>query len=110
MLALMTWILTKTAKSMANTTIDLATLLENDQHDISISNVIPRMDNTNLNKKGCLVDSILAEMCKEKNIHVIDHSWKVKSHHLNRGKLNLNKKGSTVLSNAFIREISRDFN
>ena len=49
---------------MANTTIDLATLLENDQHDISISNVIPRMDNTNLNKKGCLVDSILAEMCK----------------------------------------------
>ena len=49
------------------------------------------MDNTSFNKKGCLVNSILAEMCKEKNIYLIDHSWKIKSHHLNTGKLHLDK-------------------
>ena len=52
------------------------------------------MYNTNLNEKGCLVNSTLAEMCKEKNIYLIDHSRKIKSHHLNRGKVHLNKKGS----------------
>ena len=82
--------------------------LKNDQH-VSILNIILRMDNINLNEKGCLVNSILAEMCKEKNIHLIEHSWKIKSHHINRGKLHLNKKGSTVLSNTFVREISRVF-
>ena len=98
----------KTAKSIANTIIDLAMSMKNDQH-VSISNIILRIDNTNLNEKGCLVNSILAEMCKEKNIHLIEHSWKIKSHHINRGKLHLNKKGSTVLSNTFIRAIFRVF-
>ena len=100
----------KTAESIANTTIDLGTSLKNDQHDVSISNIILRTKNTNLNEKGCLVNSILAEMCKEKNIYLIDHSRKIKSHQLNRGKLHLNKEGSTVLSNTFIRKISRVFN
>ena len=99
----------KTAESIANTIIDLATSLKHDQHDVSISKIILRTDNTNLNQKGCLVNSILAEMSKEKNIHLIDHSRNIKSHHLNRGKFHLNKKGSTVLSNTFIREISRVF-
>ena len=94
----------KTDKSIANTKIDLTTSLKNDQHDISISNT------TNLNEKGCLVNSILAEMCKEKNIHPINHSQKITSHHLNRGKLHLNKNASTILSNTFIWEISRVFN
>ena len=84
--------------------------MKNDQHDVSISNIILRTDNTNLNEKGCLVKSILAEMCKEKNICLIDHSRKIKSHHLSRGKLHLSKKGSTVLSNTFVGEISRVFN
>ena len=99
----------KTAESIANTIINLATSLKNDQHDVSISNIILRTNNTNLTEKGCLVNSILAKMCKEKNIHLIDHSRKIKSHHLNRGKLHLNKKGSTVLSNTFISEIYRVF-
>ena len=68
MLALMTWNPT-TVKSIANGIIVLATSLKNDQHDVSISNVILRTGNTDLNEKGCLVNSILAEMCKEKNIY-----------------------------------------
>ena len=43
-------------------------------------------------------------------MYLIDHSRKIKTHHLNRGKLHLNKKGSTVLSNTFITDIFRAFN
>ena len=103
----------KTAEHIANTLM-MNTLMipcdDTDQHDVSISNIILRTDNTKLNKKGCLVNSILAEMCKEKNIYFIDHSRKIALHHLIRGKLHLNKTGSTVLSNTFIKEISRVFN
>ena len=42
----------------------LATSLKYDQHDVSISSIILRTDNTNLNEKGCLMNKILAEMCK----------------------------------------------
>ena len=51
------------------------------------------------------MNCILAEMCKEKNIYLIDYYLKIKLHHLNRGKLRLNKKGSTVLSNTFIGKL-----
>ena len=79
--------------------------LKNDQHDVSISNIILRTDNKSLNEKGCRVNSILTEIRKEKSIYLIDHSRKTKFHHLNRGKLHLNKKRPTVLSNTFIRQI-----
>ena len=55
----------ETAESITNTIIDLATSLKNDEHDLSISNIILRMYNTNLNVKRCLVNSILAEICKK---------------------------------------------
>ena len=45
----------KTAESIANTIIDHAMSLKNDQHDVSISNIILKTGNTNLNEKGCLV-------------------------------------------------------
>ena len=41
----------KTAESIANTIIDLATSLKNDQHNASISNIILRTDNKTLNQK-----------------------------------------------------------
>ena len=41
----------KTAESIANTIIDLATSLKNDQYNASISNIILRTDNTALNQK-----------------------------------------------------------
>lgn len=42
----------ETAESIANTIINLATSLKNDQHGVSISNVLLRTDNANLNEKG----------------------------------------------------------
>ena len=88
---------------MVNTIIDLTTSLKNDKDDAGISNIMLRTDNKNLNEKRCLVNRILAEMCKVKNIYLINHSEKIKSHHLNRGKLYLNEKGSTVLRNTFYK-------
>ena len=55
----------KTAESIANAIIELATSLKNDQPDVKKSNIILRTDNTNLNEKRYLVNRILAEMRKE---------------------------------------------
>ena len=50
------------------------------------------------------------EMCREKNIYLIDNSKIVKPQHINKGKLYLNQKGSRLLSDMFLKEISRVFN
>ena len=44
-------------------------------------------------------------MRNEFNIHHIDHEKSIKTQHLNKSKLHLNKRGNSVSSN-FIREIS----
>ena len=46
-------------------------------------------------------------MCQIKNIYLIDNTDKIKAHHLNKGKLHLNKRGSNVVGSTFINELSR---
>ena len=70
----------------------------------------PFLFSDTLNKKGCEVNAVLMEMCREKNIYLIDNSKKVKPQHINKGKLHLNQKGSRLLSDMFLKEISRVFN
>ena len=89
---------------------DLPLTLKIETHDVSISNIIVRNDSDTLNKKGCEVNAVLMEMCREKNIYLIDNSKKVKPQHINKGKLHLNQKGSRLLSDMFLKEISRVFN
>ena len=48
----------------------------------------------------------LTEMFKERKLNLINHSKKIKLNHLNRGKLHLHHKGSKVLGDAFLKEIS----
>ena len=74
------------AKSIA----DLATMLKGNSRDGSVSNIILRTDNSNLNEKGCEVNAHLTEMCKERKLNLISHSKKIKPNHLNQGKLHLN--------------------
>ena len=95
-----------TAKSI----IDLALTFKRESHDVSVSNIIVRNDSDTPNKKGCEVNAILIELCKEKNIYLIDSSKKIKPQHLNKGKLHLNQKGSHLLSDIFLKEISHVFN
>ena len=52
----------------------------------------------------------LTEMFKEKKLNLINHSKKIKLNHLNRSTLHLNQKGSKVLGDAFLKEISNVFN
>ena len=100
----------QTSEVIAKEIVDLATSLKNNQHDVSVSNIILRTDNSKLNAKRCEVNRILSQFCHERNVYLIDHSKKIKPNHLNKGKLHLNKNGSNILSRTFVNKISRVFN
>ena len=51
----------------------------------------------------------LKEMCTNKNINLIDHSKNKKCQHLNKSKLHLTNRGTTVLLTTFVPEISNIF-
>ena len=44
--------------------VDLAITLKGNSRDVSVSNIIVRIDNSNLNKKRCEVNAQFTEMCK----------------------------------------------
>ena len=100
----------QTSEVIAKEIVDLATSLKNNQHDVSVSNIILRTDNSKLNAKRCEVNRILSQLCQERNMYLIDNSKKIKPNHLNKGKLHLNKNGSNILSRTFVNKISRVFN
>ena len=95
----------RSPKLLGQSIIDLATTLEGNYRDISVSNIIVRSDDSNLNEKGCEVNLHLTEICKERKLNLINHSKNIKPNHLNRGKLHLNQKGSKVLGDAFLKKI-----
>ena len=49
-------------------------------------------------------------MYNDGKLNLINHSKNIKPNHLNRRKLHLNQKGSKVLGDAFLEEISNIFN
>ena len=51
---------------IAKSIVDLPTTLKGNSHDVSVSNIIVRTDNSNLNEKGCEENAHLTEMCKER--------------------------------------------
>ena len=44
------------------------------------------------------------------NYYLIDHPTRIKGNHLNKGKLYLNQKGTKLLSDNFVKELSKVFN
>ena len=90
-------------KSIAESIVDLAMSLKTESNDVSVSNIILRTDNSLLNQKGCEVNSHLKNLCEERNLYLIGNTKKFRSHHLNKGKLHLNRKGSKLLNDMFIR-------
>ena len=97
-------------KWLPESIVDLASTLKVNSGDVSVSNITVRDDNSNLNEEGCEGNANLTEMFKERKLNLINHSKKIKPNHLNRGKLHLNQKGSKVLGDAFLKEISNVFN
>ena len=99
----------KSPEEIARSITDLATSIKNEKHDVSISNIIIRADDKKLEGKRCKVNSFLGKLCK-KNFYFIDHSTRIKRNHLNKGKLHLNQKGTKLLSDIFVKELSKVFN
>ena len=96
------------ARCIAESIVEKAMILKNEKHDVSISSILLRKDN--LKSKADDVNNILKEICEEKNIFLIDHSKSIKQRHINRSKVHLNIKGSTVLGKTFVNHISNIFN
>ena len=96
----------KSPEEIARSIIDLATSIKNEKHDVSISNIIIPADDKKLEEKRCEVNSFLGKLCKEKNYYIIDNSTKITRNHLNKGKLHLSQKGTKLLSDIFVKELS----
>ena len=64
------------------------------------------MGNDSFNEKAMKVNGYLKQLCIEKNIFLVDHSKTIHSTNFNRSKLHLNKSGSIILSNNFVKATS----
>ena len=84
----------KTAESIVTSIVEQAITIKDDHDDVSMSNIVIRKDH--LKKKAEEVNSYLKELRMKKNIFFIDHSKLIKHHYLNKSRLHLNSKGSTV--------------
>ena len=93
---------TKYISLIAKATIDLATSLKNDDNTVTVSGIVPRLDN--LNNKANEVNHHLVLMCKERNISFLSHDGSIDpSKHLNESKLHLNSNGIKIFAETFSR-------
>ena len=98
------------SKSITESIADLAMSLKRESNDVNVSNIVLRTDNPLLNQNGCEINLHLKDLCKERNLYLIDNPKKFKSHHLNKSKLHLDRKGSKLLNDMFIRQQFHVFN
>ena len=103
-------LLGKSSEEIARSITDLAISMMNKNHDVSISYIIVRPGDKKLEEKRCDVNSFLGKLRQEKNYYLTDHSMRIKRNHLNKGKLHLNQKVTKLLSDIFVKELSKGFN
>ena len=89
---------------IAEDIIELALKLNTNSCDVSVLNIVAR--NNQYRKKASAVNHKLKDLCKEKNLHYIDHSNSIITRHLNGSKLLLNTKGTKTLSSNFVEAVS----
>ena len=94
------------SKSNAELIVDLAKFLKTESSHVSVSNIVLRTENPLLNDIVSEVNLHLKDLCEERNLYLIDNTKSFRSHHLNKGKLHLNRKGSKLLNDTFIRKMS----
>ena len=91
-----------TASQIAKATIDLVTSLKNDDSTVTVSGIVPRVDD--LNNKANEVNRRLVLMCKERNISFLSHDESIyPSKHLNESKLHLNSSDIKIFAENFSR-------
>ena len=88
---------------IAKDIIQLALKLKTNSCDISVSNIVARNDQY---RNKAPVNPKLKDLCKEKNLHYIDHSNSINTRHLNGLKLHLNIKGTKILFSNLVEAIS----
>ena len=71
-------ILDRTSQDIATLIISLACSMKGGNCDVSMWNIILRSDNKKYSQKGQEVNTHLKDMCKEKNIYLIDNNNKSK--------------------------------
>ena len=86
--------------------VDLAMFLKTESSHVSVSNIVLRTENPLLNDIVSEVNLHLKDLCEERNLYLIDNTKSFRYHHLNKGKLHLNRKGSKLLNDTFIRKMS----
>ena len=87
--------------------MEQAITIKDDHHDVSVSNIVIRKDY--LKEKAEEVNSYLKELCMKKNVFLIDHFKSITQRHLNKSRLHLNSKGSTVIGETFVNHLSNIF-
>ena len=73
-------------------------------HDVSVSTIILRTDDKKLNEKGMEVSLHLKEICKEKNIFLMENSKNIKAPHFYEIELHLTKHSPRISSKNFTKE------
>ena len=91
---------------IAKPIVNVASSMKNENHDVSVSNIITRADH--FKEKANEVNDYLSKLCMERNIYLIDHLKTLKTQHLNGSKLHLNRRG--VLQNTLCKFLSKIFN
>ena len=80
----------------------------NVSHDVSISSIVVRNDK--FKEKAAQDNENLERLCAERNIYFINHAKNILPQHLNKSKLHLNRKGSSILTSNFVKAPSHVFN
>ena len=95
-----------TASQIAKATIDLVTSLKNDGNTVTVSGIVPSLDE--LNNKENEVNRRLVLMCEERNISFLAYDESTDpSKHLNESKLHLNSNGIKVFAENFSRLLAK---
>ena len=93
---------------IAKSITDVGSSLKNDSHDVSISSIVVRNDK--FKEKAAQVNENLERLCAERNIYFVNHAKNILPQHLNKSKLHLNRKGSSILTSNFVKALSHVFN
>ena len=94
-------------KDIAETIINLAMFVKTQSRGVTISGITVRKDK-HQNKVQEMNDQ-LRDLCQANNINFIDLRKNIKPQHLNKSRLHLTRRGTSILSTTFVREISNIF-
>ena len=91
----------KIPQVIAQSIVDLAKTVANDNFQVTVSSIVPRNDQWS--KKVYEVNKVLLNLCKDKNTPFISHSSIDAKRNLINSKLHLNIKGSRKLQENFVK-------